>query len=86
MKSKFTSGLVQKLRKLCEDHDVEIRKIIVVEVLEEVCKVVSQDTIEFDILAKIMELVYDAEINVKVEAIKLVFKVSSYFSEQTKST
>ena len=71
---------------MCEDHDVEIRKIIVVEVLEQVCQVVSQDTIEFDILAKIMELVYDAEINVKIEAIKLVFKVSSYFSENTKSS
>ena len=72
------------MRKLCEDHDVEIRKVIVVEVLEEVCKVVPSDTIEFDILAKIMELVYDAEINVKVEAIKLVFKVTDYLMESTK--
>ena len=76
--------LVQKLRKLCEDPDVEIRKVIVVEVLEEVCKVVSSDTIEFDILAKIMELVYDAEINVKVGAIKLIFKVTDYLMETTK--
>ena len=31
-----------------------------------------------------MELVYDAEINVKIEAIKLVFKVTDYFTENIK--
>ena len=31
-----------------------------------------------------MELVYDAEINVKIEAIKLVFKVTDYMIETTK--
>ena len=31
-----------------------------------------------------MELVYDAEINVKIEAIKLVFKIADYFVETTK--
>ena len=52
--------------------------------LEEVCKVVPSDTLEKDIMPIIMKLFLDIEINVKVEAIKLVFKVTDYLLVSTK--
>lgn len=41
---------------------------------------------DMDIYEKIIELVYDQEIHVKVLAIDLVFKVADYFNEEMKRT
>jgi len=54
------------------------------EVLEQICKIIPCDMFEMDIYEKIIELVYDSEITVKVPAIKLVFNVVEYFNEEMK--
>ncbi len=56
------------------------------EVLEQICRVIPSEMFEMDMYEKIIELVYDQEINVKVSAIQLIFKVMEYLNEEMKKT
>lgn len=86
MKQNYNSQILEKARVLCQDHDIEVRKIMASEVLEQICQVIPLDMFDMDIYEKIIELVYDQEIHVKVLAIDLVFKVADYFNEEMKRT
>ncbi len=65
---------------------MEVRKVMAGEVLMSICSVIPGDMFELDIYEKVIELVYDAEISVKVIAIRLVFKVSEFLGEDLKRT
>jgi len=74
-KNRISMNLVEIARQLCQNVDVEIRKIMVDEVLGKLCYAIEIELMEPMIFEKIMELVYDAEIKVKVSAIELVFNI-----------
>jgi serine/threonine-protein phosphatase 4 regulatory subunit 4 len=86
MKNNYNSQILEKARVLCQDHEVEVRKIMASEVLGSICSVIPSDMFDLDIYEKVIELVYDSEISVKVVAIELVFQVSEFLSEDIKRT
>lgn len=86
MTANYNPQVLEKARTLCQDHDVEVRKVMAGEVLMSICSVIPSDMFELDIYEKVIELVYDAEISVKVVAIRLVFQVSEFIGEDVKRT
>ena len=79
-KDKIKGTLFERSRILCQDHDIEVRKIMAREVLFKLCCNISSDQIEMHLLDKVLQLVYDSEINVKCFGIELIFKITPYLS------
>ncbi|EAR93915.2 hypothetical protein TTHERM_00222320 (macronuclear) [Tetrahymena thermophila SB210] len=81
-KDKIKGTLFERSRILCLDHDIEVRKIMAKEVIQKICKYIATDSIEMHLLDKILQLVYDSEINVKCAGIELIFNITQYLSAE----
>ncbi len=53
IKAKFKGQLLEKARTLCQDNEVNVRKIMVTEVIEKICRAIDADSLEFDMLEKV---------------------------------
>ena len=58
-KKKFNNDLLQKARLLCQDADCSVRKVMATEVIEKICYAIENKNVQYQIMDKIMELVYD---------------------------
>ncbi|KAL4486111.1 hypothetical protein ABPG72_012164 [Tetrahymena utriculariae] len=81
-KDKIKGTLFERSRILCLDHDIEVRKVMAKEVIQKICKYIATDSIEMHLLDKILQLVYDSEINVKCAGIELIFNITQYLSAE----
>ena len=53
MKNNFPSNLMEKVRSLCQDTDVQIRKIMVTDVLERIAFAIGTERTEIYLLEKV---------------------------------
>eukprot|EP01016_Furgasonia_blochmanni_P056064 TRINITY_DN9487_c0_g2_i2.p1 TRINITY_DN9487_c0_g2~~TRINITY_DN9487_c0_g2_i2.p1 ORF type:complete len:835 (-),score=113.91 TRINITY_DN9487_c0_g2_i2:533-3037(-) len=73
--------LLEKSRLLCHDQEDDLRQIMANEVIEKICIALGGAEIEYAMMDKINELVYDKRIEIKVAAIDLVLNLLPIFPE-----
>jgi len=83
---KGTTPLFDRARILCQDPDYEIRKVLAEEVMLKICYNAGTELTESKYLEKIMELLYDSNINIKLAAIDAIVKILDILSQDYKKT
>lgn len=58
-KDKIKGTLFERSRILCQDHDIEVRKILAREVMFKICCNISSDQIEMHLLDKVSKNIYN---------------------------
>ena len=71
---------------LCQDPDGEVRLIMASKVLKSVCESVDSETLENYFYEKILEMIYDADQNIKKHAIQLIFEIEHKLKEEERNT
>ena len=75
MGTKFQGRVFDRARMLCQDSEIDIRKVMTTEVLQKICAAVGNGVTESMLYDKIMELIYDSDCSVKVSAIELLVNI-----------
>lgn len=84
-KGELIEGLIfDRAKQLCEDFEKSIRKLMASESILAIYAAVRSPIFTNILFEKIVELIYDPELEVKIEAIKMTVELLDYIKEEKK--